>query len=311
MPLSLSPKQLRRCYGRAMLCCLLIVAFTMLLSRLLPSFYVLVLEPLLWLSGLPVSDHVVNIVLNDVVAYLPVLLAIPMTVGLNPKLSPAPVRPLPKKELLRAIPFCVGVLYLLAMGTDVVIGALEQVTGQETSNVLETMLDFPVWVYFVSAVVVAPICEELLFRKLFLNRCRVLGDASAILLSAAAFGLMHENLYQLFYAFGVGVCLGCVALMTGRLRECILIHACVNSVSFLAMLSADMLWQTTLSLLVVVCMAYAVYLFAKRWRGYRFDPGPLPYTPEEKRHACASSPCFWICGALCLIESTAVIFMSY
>lgn len=308
MQTTLTPIQLRKCYGRAMLCCLILILLTAILGGVLSVLYAWVLEPLLWTFGIPVHNGVATIVINDLVSYLPVLIAIPMTIGMNPPAPPLPVRPLPRQELLRAIPFCIGVLYLLAYATDGLIALLELLSGLQTSNALDTLANLPLSLYFVSAVVIAPICEELLFRKLFLERCRILGDASAVLLSAAAFALMHENLYQLFYAFGVGICLGCVALMTGRVRECILIHACVNAVSCLFMISSHMLWHLALTLLIFACIGCAFYLFSVRRGRYHFDPGPLPYTPEEKRHACASSPCFWICGILCLAECTVIIF---
>lgn len=306
---SMTLRQLRKCYGRAMLCCAVLILLTQVLSTLLSFLYYFILLPSLYYAGVGISEDVALIVLNDIVSYVPVLLAIPLTVGRNPDAPKHAVRPMPWQELLRAIAFCVGVLYLSAYATDFLIALLETASGVETSNALETLSEMSMPVYLVATVVVAPICEEFLFRKLFLDHCRILGDASAVLLSAAAFALMHENLYQTFYAFAVGLCLGCVALLTGRIRECILIHACVNGVSCLALASDDLLWQAVLVTLILASIAYAVWLFLKRWRGYHFDPGPLPFTPEEKRHACLTSPCFWICGGGCLIVSIVRIFL--
>lgn len=308
-PATMSLRQLRKCYGRAMLCCAVLIVLTQLLSVLFSYLYYFVLEPILYFSGVSIPEDVALIVLNDIVSYVPVLLAIPLTVGRNPDAPPHGVRPMPRPELLRAIGFCVGVLYLSAYATDFLIALLEAVTGTETGNTLDALSELSMPVYVVATVVVAPVCEEFLFRKLYLNHCRILGDTSAVLLSAAAFALMHENLYQTFYAFAVGLCLGCVALLTGRIRECILIHACVNGVSCLAVASEDILWQAVLFTLIVGCIGYAVLLFLKRWRGYHFDPGPLPFTAEEKRHACLTSPCFWICGGGCLVVSVVRIFL--
>lgn len=56
-------------------------------------------------------------------------------------------------------------------------------------------------------VVMAPICEEILFRKILIDRIRLYGDKAAILVSSVVFGLSHGNFYQFFYAFGIGLVL--------------------------------------------------------------------------------------------------------
>ena len=51
-------------------------------------------------------------------------------------------------------------------------------------------------------VILAPIVEEFIFRKLMIDRTAQYGEKIAIFLSAFAFGLLHQNLFQFFYAFG-------------------------------------------------------------------------------------------------------------
>ncbi len=63
------------------------------------------------------------------------------------------------------------------------------------------------WSIFVTMVVMAPICEEILFRKILIDRIRLYGDKAAILVSSVVFGLSHGNFYQFFYAFGIGLVL--------------------------------------------------------------------------------------------------------
>lgn len=309
---TMSAVELRRCYGRSMLCIFLGIILTALMGGVISGVYYWFLEPILLMQGVAVDDNVVLIVMNDLISYLPLLIVIPAVMGANPRVPREPARPLPRRELAIAIPFCIGVLYLFAYLTDGLVAGLEWITGMETGNALDTLDDLPTGLYVLSVVVIGPICEEFLIRKLFLDRCRVLGDVSAILLSAAVFGLMHENLYQMFYAFAVGVCLGSVAILTGRIRECILIHMCVNGVSALALWEPGgawtLAWQSVIMVGIFACMAYAIYLFCKRVGHYHFSPGPLPFTAAEKRRACFSSPCFWICGGLCVLESIVSIF---
>ena len=74
-------------------------------------------------------------------------------------------------------------------------------------------------------------CMEMCYNRLWkmlIDRLNRLGDRPAILLSAFLFALFHGNLYQLFYAFGVGLVFGYVYVRTGRIRYTISIHMLVN-----------------------------------------------------------------------------------
>ena len=79
-------------------------------------------------------------------------------------------------------------------------------------------------------VVIAPIGEELLFRKLIIDRTMKYGSVVSILLSAFLFGLMHGNFSQFFYAFALGIVLGYVYFNTGKIYLTIALHAAVNFV---------------------------------------------------------------------------------
>ena len=87
-----------------------------------------------------------------------------------------------------------------------------------------------VWANLVCVVLIAPIMEEFIFRKLLCDRIRVYGEGTAILVSGLSFGLFHGNLYQFFYAFGIGALFAYIYIRTGRVRYTMLLHACVNFV---------------------------------------------------------------------------------
>ncbi len=76
--------------------------------------------------------------------------------------------------------------------------------------------------------ILAPILEELVFRKLLIDRAVVFGDRTAILLSALFFGLAHGNFYQLFYAFALGCLFGYVYIRTGKIGYTISFHMTIN-----------------------------------------------------------------------------------
>ena len=57
----------------------------------------------------------------------------------------------------------------------------------------------PIVLLFVCAVIVSPIFEELLFRKILLEKLLPYGKVIAIAISSLFFGLYHANLEQLLY----------------------------------------------------------------------------------------------------------------
>jgi uncharacterized protein len=81
---------------------------------------------------------------------------------------------------------------------------------------------------FLFTVIIAPIFEEWLFRRLLIDHVQQYGEKTAILVSAVAFGLFHGNLFQFFYAFGFGLLLAYVYVRTGKLRYTIAMHMTFN-----------------------------------------------------------------------------------
>jgi hypothetical protein len=55
-----------------------------------------------------------------------------------------------------------------------------------------------------------------------------LGEGWAVVISAAAFSLAHENLYQALYAFTLGLFFGFIYVKTGKLIYSIFYHFAIN-----------------------------------------------------------------------------------
>lgn len=83
------------------------------------------------------------------------------------------------------------------------------------------------WIFLIT-VVIAPIIEEVLFRKALIDRLVVFGDVTAILVSALLFGFIHGNFSQLFYATGLGIVFGFVYVRTGKIKYTIGLHMLFN-----------------------------------------------------------------------------------
>lgn len=84
------------------------------------------------------------------------------------------------------------------------------------------------YLFLFFAIICAPIVEEMLFRKVFIDRVRKFGDGWAILLSGILFGLLHGNFTQFFYAAGLGCFLAFIYVKTGKVRYTIAMHMILN-----------------------------------------------------------------------------------
>lgn len=123
----------------------------------------------------------------------------------------------------------VGYLDIGAQIGEGVMSTLSSLTTYEYSNGLNDLTyETPWWGTLLCVVILAPIAEEFLFRKLLMDRTRRYGDTVAILISAVFFALFHGNLYQFFYALLLGLLLGYLYARTGRLRWSIALHMVIN-----------------------------------------------------------------------------------
>ena len=141
-------------------------------------------------------------------------------------------RPMRVKEWLGCFLICFGLMYIGSFISEYVVSFLSAMTGKDYTNALNDLIDFNdlsnLWVTALFTVVIAPIGEELVFRKLIIDRTRKYGAATSIIISALLFGLMHGNVFQLFYAFLLGLVLGYMYYTTGKVLPCMLMHAAVN-----------------------------------------------------------------------------------
>ena len=87
--------------------------------------------------------------------------------------------------------------------------------------------------FAITAVVVAPVFEEILFRGVLLPVLGSwLGPAGAVALSAALFAAAHLSLGEWIPLFLLGMGLGVLRLRSGRLAACVILHALWNGLTF-------------------------------------------------------------------------------
>ncbi len=122
-----------------------------------------------------------------------------------------------------------GAMYVGSLVGNILMALLSALTDYPYANALGSMVnDSPTWMILLGTCICAPIGEELIFRKLLIDRARRFGDAAAILFSGLSFGLFHGNLFQMFYATLLGMILAYLYTRTGRLSWCMAMHAIVN-----------------------------------------------------------------------------------
>ena len=90
---------------------------------------------------------------------------------------------------------------------------------------------YPFWLNLLFGGILAPIFEELFYRKIVIDRLRRYGDLPAILISGLMFGLLHGNVSQFFYTTVFGMLFGYIYINTGKIRYTIALHMSINIVS--------------------------------------------------------------------------------
>ncbi|NNJ33090.1 CPBP family intramembrane metalloprotease [Bacteroides xylanolyticus] len=148
----------------------------------------------------------------------------------NMPVTHKPISRKPEQKLLICSFFiCIGALVAGNMAGQLLMSLISALTGRPMVNpIAEVLKGLNTGTIFVIMVVMAPVCEEVLFRKLIIDRIRRYGDKAAILVSAVIFGLCHGNFYQFFYAFGIGLVFGYIYTRTGRIRYTIAFHMIIN-----------------------------------------------------------------------------------
>lgn len=151
-------------------------------------------------------------------------------------LSFCPSKP-PEKTKLGLGKWCLFLIVAfgaMMWGSEIGNGLMEWlsgIVGYDYGNALESLVDDDeLWISMIFMVTIAPIGEELVFRKLIIDRTHKYGLFVSVGLSALMFGLTHGNFYQFFYCFFVGMILGYVYYVSGNILLSIALHASLNFV---------------------------------------------------------------------------------
>ena len=170
----------------------------------------------------------VSLLLSAISMYL---IGMPLVVLMVKKM---PTVAIPKRKMsigkfLLALLMCYPIMYcsnLIGTLLTSVIGVLK---GSAVNNqLLNVVSDTHMVVIILYMVIAAPIMEELVFRKLIVDRAVRYGQGVAIVVSGVMFGLFHGNLNQFMYAALLGMFLAFLYVKTGNIKITIGIHMIIN-----------------------------------------------------------------------------------
>lgn len=167
-----------------------------------------------------------------------------------------------KNQYFRAICIIFPVAYSLSYFSAFLASLLSG--GESENTVINALITGDNVLSMIMVAVLAPIFEELVFRKLIIDRTRRYGEAIAILYSSLAFGIFHCNLYQLFYAFAIGILLGYVYVRTGNVILTIIMHMIMNSSSAILYPLAPAVYEYFEYAMIILGIASIIYTFIKR-----------------------------------------------
>ncbi len=218
---------------------------------------------------------------------------------------------------LGLLAICFALMYVGNFIGIIVNAIIGIVKGSPPENTLDQMTaNTPFWANLLVLGILAPILEELFYRKLVIDRLRRFGDLPAVLISGLLFGLIHGNFSQFFYATLIGVFFGLIYLRTGKLRYSISLHMSVNLLGgvmtseLLKHLSTDVpaadplayISENMLPLLILlayfgfillcfIATPIACFLLRKQ---FRFERAEKPLAFTQWRRVLLCNPVVWI-----------------
>jgi membrane protease YdiL (CAAX protease family) len=206
-------------------------------------------------------------------------------------------------------------------------------SGGTAENVLTDFIMGNPLYSFIFTVLLAPFLEEFIFRKQIVDRLGKYGEKTAIVFSAVTFGLFHMNLFQFFYAFGLGLIFAYVYTRTRMLRYPVIMHMIINfmgsviaplllkMVDLELLASPDTVAPEQMMQMLPGMLAYLGYAFLLlgssiaglvliivRWKKAQFKPTSQQLLPGTGTTVICRSPGMICFTVFCLIMIVLALF---
>ncbi len=138
-------------------------------------------------------------------------------------------RKLTLKQFLICLSITFALMYvgnIIGIGITDLIGIIKQ--NQVINPIKNLITNSNLWINLIIISIIAPIFEELFFRKFLIDKTLKYGARISVFLSALMFALFHGNLSQFFYAFLLGGFFAVVYIKTGNIIYPIILHMAAN-----------------------------------------------------------------------------------
>ena len=198
------------------------IVFFTVIAQIIVALLLAIVAPDLLYSTL------VSLILNAITMYG---VGMPMSMVFFRKCDTSPIRekPLGVGTIILTIPICFSLTFIGSILGTIATEFAANLLGVSPSNpIAVTTSAVDPWAILLFLVILAPIFEEIFFRRVVIDRLRRYGDVPAIIFSGIAFGLIHGNFSQFFYATFLGILFGAIYIHTGKLRHTIFLHMVVN-----------------------------------------------------------------------------------
>jgi len=245
---------------------------------------------------------------NDIVMYIPPLIIFGIVFGIvfHRRMDyTRPVTPYLFKYIWVFPLFLAG--YALATGSSMLSERIANIIslifggGDGLPDVFAEVMpvsNVQMLVMFFTVGIVAPVCEEIIYRHILLKPLRRFGDLQAVVITSVLFGFFHGNLTQFLYTTVIGFILGVTAVRANSVVPAIIIHMLNNIFILLNSYFYDMLdtmpefAETGLNFIIgatlLLGIAALIYMIKK---GYLTVDNHHPHlSPAERRQIIATRP---------------------
>lgn len=263
--------------------------------------------------------------------YVSVLSSVPMYLCAMPlsyfvfrwgkRVAPSETRRLSVWVILALLALCFGFAMLGNWLGSFVESVISSFTGKPSVNPVEQLtFQTPLWANLLFTGILAPIAEEIVYRKLVIDRLRPLGSVPAVVFSGLLFGLVHGNFTQVFYAALFGFLAGFVYVYTGKLRYTVFLHMAVNLVGGVlstelirtmggAQAAADLTAQLAnhpvaaglyiaYVLLMLLCVVLTPILLILLRKKFRLQKEHEDLTLSQAGKVLTRNPAFWLLAVI-------------
>ncbi len=134
------------------------------------------------------------------------------------------------------------------------------------TEVMELLYSAPMYVQIVCLGILAPICEELVFRGLMFKRLRALVSFRyAAIYTSMVFAFIHGNMVQLVYAFIMGLVFAYLYEKYGSFKAPVIAHIVANLISVLLTELNSFEWlledSIRIAIVTIACAAIASSMY--------------------------------------------------